>query len=425
LAWALILGPCTAWALAAALAIMAASAVLVRNEFLVAAVVMALLCAAYEWRRPEKSANYFAAYGTSLTIAATVCGLAYWRSVDPWSHLESRHTLNMCQVFAFGYQQRNPAWTASPWLDCKELAQQVFGIELPSLGHMLRSNPEATLTHFFWNIGLIPNGLEALLFNAMAGRVEPDYVPTNTGTYPLVLGTLVLASLAIGTLMVLRAKPNPWSWLSHRATLAFLPFLVMAVPVALIERPRPSYFFYLSVIVITAVMWTIHRILRRWPGALRASDAAALAVVMALILFMPTYALPSYLPRDRPILAKLERLSPQRAMLIAPRGRIVLGGWAPELVYYLDLNLPKGYPLDGPRVVFDNALLRSWDKTTPLEAFLAEQQVTVLYLDPNELAWLRAQPHARNLLEHPHRAGWRDIAHEERGERSWLLLAKM
>jgi hypothetical protein len=50
---------------------------------------------------------------------------------------------------------------------------------------------------------------------------------------------------------------------------------------------------------------------------------------------------------------------------------------------------------------------------------------TVLYLDAGELEWLRVLPQARDMLENPRAAGWRDVAHEERGERSWLLLERM
>jgi hypothetical protein len=429
LAWALILSSSTAWARAAALVIVASGAVLVRNEFLVAALVMALMCAAYERRFSQKPAHCLFTYGAALTVAAAVCGLAYWRSIikfpELWSHFQDRHALNMCQAFAFGYQQRNVAWTKSPWLDCQGLAQQVFGAELPSIGQMLWSNPKAVLAHFAWNIGLLPNGLEALLFNAMGGGLQPDYVPTKIALYPVVLGALVIVLLAATAVLALRARPNPWSWISSRATLAFLPFLIMSVPVVFTQRPRPSYLLYLSVILIAAVLWGIYRLLQRRPGLLRALDAGAFAVVIALILLLPRYSIPTYLPSGRPILAKLADLSPHRALLIAPHGRIILGNWAPELLYYLDINLSRGYPLEGPRVVFDNALLRSRDGTTALEEFLAQQQVTVLYLDPGELQWLRALPQARNMLEHPRMAGWRDVARSEEGERSWLLLAKM
>ena len=226
-------------------------------------------------------------------------------------------------------------------------------------------------------------------------------------TYPLTLGTLLIMLLIAAAALAwgMRTK-TPFAWMSHRATIAFLPLSAMVVPVAVVERPRPSYFFYVSVIVIVATMGAISSILRRWPRIYRSLDIGALAVASALILFMPRYSLPPYLPGGRPILQKLEHLVPQRAILLKASGRIVLGDWAYELANYLDLNLPSGPPIDGPQVVFGNDLLRGWEGTIPLEQFLAEQRVHVLYLDPGELAWLRAQPQAKNVLESPRAAGW-------------------
>lgn len=430
LVWALVLGKDAAWARGAGLAILATCAVLVRNEFLVAAMVMLLLCTVYDWRRLQKKPRFAAAYGIPLVVGATLCGLVYWRSFirfpEIWQHLEIKHTLNMCQVYAFGYQQRHPDWTASPWTECQALVHSTFGVDYPSLGHMLWSNPMATLMHFCWNLGLVPNGLEVLLFNARAGSFEPDYLPTHVATYPLILGVLVVVSLAAGAILAWRGRSKaPSLWICNRTAIAFLPLLTMAVPVVLTQRPRPSYFFYISIIVIAATMSAIALILRRWPGIHRRLDIGAIAVAGAIILLMPGYRLPPYLPSGRPILQKLEHLVPHRTMLLKAQGHLILGDWASDLLNYLDLNRPSGMPFQGPQVVFGNDLLRRWEGTTPLEHFLAEQHINVLYLDPGELAWLRTQPQAKNMLDNPRAVGWFDLAHEERGDGSWALLTQM
>ncbi len=428
LVWALVLGQDAAWARGAGLAMLATCAVLVRNEFVVAAIVMLLLCTLHERRCSQKKPRFAAAYAIPLVAGITVCGLAYWRSSrklpEIWRHLELKHTLNMCQVYAFGYQQRHPEWTASPWTECQALAHSTFGVDYPSIGHMLWSNPIATLMHFWWNLGLVPNGLEVLLFNARAGSFEPDYVPAHVATYPLILGVLVIASLAAGAILAWRAQ-SPLFSICNRTAIAFLPVLTMAVPVVLTQRPRPSYFFYVSIITIAATMGAIGLILRRWPGLYRSLDIGALAAATAMILLMPRYGLPPYLPAGRPLLHKLERLAPQRTVLLKARGRLILGNWASDLLNYLDLNLSGGNPFEGPQVVFGNDLLRRWEGTAPLEQFLAEQQIEVLYLDPSELAWLRTQPQAKNMLDNPRAAGWLDLAREERGDGSWALLTKM
>jgi hypothetical protein len=430
LVWALVLANDAAWARGAGLAILATCAVLMRNEFLVAAIVMLLLCTVHERHGSQKKARFAAAYGIPLVAGVAVCGAAYWRSFtklpEIWRHLEVKHTLNMCQVYAFGYQQRHPEWTASPWTECQALAHSTFGVDYPSIGHMLWSNPMATLVHFWWNLSLVPNGLEVLLFNARAGSFEPDYVPTHVATYPLILGVLVIASLGAGAILAWRARSqSPLLRICNRTAIAFLPLLTMTVPVVLTQRPRPSYFFYVSIIIIAATMGSIGLMVRRWPRINRSLDIGVLAAATATILLMPRYSLPAYLPSGRPILHKLDHLAPQRTVLLKAQGRVILGDWASDLLHYLDLNLPSGNPFEGPQVVFGNDLLRRWEATTPLEQFLAEQRIHVLYLDPSELAWLRTQPQAKNMLDNPRAAGWLELAHEERGDGSWALLTKM
>jgi hypothetical protein len=427
--WVLVLAKDAAWARGAGLATLTTSAVLVRNEFLVASIVMLALCIVHELHRSKRVATLAAAYGTPLVGGIALCGLAYWRSSvkipEIWSVLDAKHTLNMCQVYAFGYQQRHPEWTANPWTECQALAHSTFGVDYPSIGHMLWSNPMATITHFWWNLGLVPNGLQVLLFNARAGVFEPDYVPSHVAIYPLVLGALVVLIITAGAILAWQARSRtPLSWISNRTAIAFLPLLAMAIPVVLTQRPRPEYFYYVSVIVIAATMGSIGLMLRPFPRISRGLDISALAVASALILLMPHYRLPSYMPSGRMMLQKLEHLTPQRAVVLNAHGRIVLGKWASTLLYYLDVDLPRGSPFEGPQVVFENDLLRRWEGTTPLEQFLAEQRVHVLYLDPSELAWLRAQPQAKKMLDNPRAAGWLDLAHEERGDSGWVLLAK-
>jgi len=113
-------------------------------------------------------------------------------------------------------------------------------------------------------------------------------------------------------------------------------------------------------------------------------------------------------------------------LLLKTPGRIILGQWSSEVTSYLNLNpIERLNSIEGPKTVFHSSLLRSWEGTTPLEQFLAGQHVDILYLDPSELAWLRAQPQAKNMLDNPHAAGWLTLGCEERGDRSWTLLAKM
>ena len=58
--------------------------------------------------------------------------------------------------------------------------------------------------------------------------------------------------LAAGALLAWRTRPKTPLSSINRVAIAFLPLLTMAIPVVLTQRPRPSYFFYISLIVIAA-----------------------------------------------------------------------------------------------------------------------------------------------------------------------------
>src|SRR5262249_4621938 len=163
------------WARGTALAILAGSVILVRNEMSVATVLLGLVCLALEWRLVRRSDRPFrwhlprllAAYGVPLSLTAALIVFAYFRSTvqfpDLRNTLRRKHTINMCQVYAVGYQQRHPEWNKNPWIENHELMRDTFGNDDPSLGQMLLGNPRATLEHFAWNWRLTPNGLQVLL----------------------------------------------------------------------------------------------------------------------------------------------------------------------------------------------------------------------------------------------------------------------
>src|SRR5262249_54479164 len=121
--------------------------------------------------------SYVLGYGLPVLMAVAVILLFYARTiypfpelvtgaplprfVAPWSAhsgLVPKHTYNMCQVFAVGYQQRHPEWDKNPMLQCDGLMISTFGTPIPSLVEMLRQNPRAVLHHFWWNASLTPSG---------------------------------------------------------------------------------------------------------------------------------------------------------------------------------------------------------------------------------------------------------------------------
>src|SRR6266571_4814958 len=185
LSWILLLHWRSPWARGIVLALYLTAALLLRNEYAAAAGVLAGGWLAFEIvggraRRP-RPASLLAAYALPLAAVILVVGAVYARSVVRFPVLavtaERRHTLNMCQAYAFAYKQRHPEWDRNPWASCGEVMQLKFGKELPTLGEMLRANPAAVWEHVRWNFGLLPGGLELLLFGSTHAKCNPDYNP--------------------------------------------------------------------------------------------------------------------------------------------------------------------------------------------------------------------------------------------------------
>lgn len=435
-AWGLILTIDKPWARGCAIAIIAGAAVLVRNEFGLGAAGLAVLCLIYEARnRPAcaspggTAATYLAAYGLPLLAAAALCLLAYWRSTvrfpQIWSALDAKHTLNMCQVYAFGYQQRNPTWTQSPWLDCRSLAAEVFGTGLPSARQMVAANPAATIEHYLWNLSLVGNGLQVLLFNAMSGRVNPDYAPVRSAWYPLALSIATCAAIVAGVWSARRSwwdGARDWLFERRRALIAFLPFLLMAIPVVLTQRPRPSYFPYVSIIAITVTLGALGLASHRFTAARKLAAAFAVATAACVLVLVPPYYVRN--PSARPLAAKIEHIRPHHALVQTTRGRVVIGEFASEVASYLSIRRQIADPMGREPELRDNAILAQWDRARPLEQFLADNAVTVFYVDPAILGELRRAPQAQRLLDQPATVGWRVLGAEARGSGSWMMLAR-
>src|SRR5262249_12385571 len=157
--------------------------------------------------------------------ACIVILLVYSRSVIQYPEIVTsnlKHTLNMCQVYAFGYQERHPEWKGSPWTECYGLMQSQFGKQLPTLSEMLRSNPRAVFDHFLWNIRLAPNGIQVLLFNATWGTINPDYIAYIPLEYrsptALALSSITGCTILFGLILLYRERQRWWSiWLHERA----------------------------------------------------------------------------------------------------------------------------------------------------------------------------------------------------------------
>jgi len=257
-------------------AVLAAATILVRNEFggyadrIDRAAVHVLRVLSNRPHRSDKEDH--SRLRGPLACAVLLCVVAYWRSVVHFPELsaglQDKHTVNMCQIYAFGFQQRSSAWGGNPWLDCQTLMQETFGKGLPSFAEMLSANPAAVIKHLLWNLSLIPNGLELLLFRRDVWPRQSRLLPGGGG----VLSPFSTAdshrrppSRCMAGSHDFYKRSAEWFRNRMRFAIAFVPMLAVALIVALVERPRPSYLFYVTIVVIVLFMESVSALVRERP----------------------------------------------------------------------------------------------------------------------------------------------------------------
>ncbi len=447
-AWLLILCKPSPWTRGGAIAVLLLTTVLVRNEYLVAAVLLGIVCLWWETRvagqqvgaRPTpRRRAYLISYGVPLLLAGAVVLFFYARSVyqfpelwaggtlqhyrPPWSAhsgLKPKHTYNMCQVYAFGYQQRHPEWNASPMLDCSGLMESTFGAPTPSLVEMFRRNPVAVLEHFWWNVSLTPNGIQVLLFNASAGTVNPDYASVQLHSLrALVLSLITGSILALGLFLLHRDRRFWWEhWLKDRALgwLAMLSVVAVAGLIIPTQRPRPSYLFCQGIVLMALTGMCLFAISHRLPGLQRLSKWLPI-VMVALLLVVPQHYRSD--GSARPLLALYGRLAPFEAIFNRPDTIFLVSGYPLEIHEYVGHNY-----FTSPLVNLDYTILGGAPADRPLPLFLDQQGVNLFYIDEPLWQTLSANPAHRAFLTSPESAGWIILAGQDTEAGRWMLLRK-
>jgi hypothetical protein len=430
-AWAAIASGDSPWNRGLGVAILGVSAVLVRSELGLATCLLLIVCLIYEWRRYRglspalrpRVRQYFATYCLPLLGGAIACAFMLSRSLLPIHALSAsfanKHTISMCQGFAASYQQRHPAWNFNAMTECQGLMTQIFGIPRPSLGQMIAANPHAVLEHFLWNLELLPNGLQVLLFNAMSGQTTPDFIPHETAIYPLVLGWLVIGILLVGGWITARHWDGELtSWLQARAMIfaSFLPLLVVDLLITVVMRPRPSYILSFTISVIAVVGTALWFCIRRVPAVTLAIRIMAPCLAIALVIVLPSHFHAT--GQGRPIHDDVERLLPQRNLLMRLPGILLLGKYPVEVANYLGLASVPGLR----DRIQTSALLDAWDRTSPLTTFLSTRDISAAYLDAAALSRLLNLPEATSFLDRADALGWRIVAEQDTGLDKWMLL---
>lgn len=367
---------------------------LIRNEYVV---VLSVLCAVVGWRLLKgqelaehgNSVSLVARYGVCLALPVLLTIGMYQQSFIKGEVIhqvsEPKHTLNMCQVYAFGHQQRHPEWTSSPWTECQGLMQETFMKPMPSLGQMVKSNPLAVAEHFAWNLGLLPAGLELLLFNAISSEHNPDYAAAKrVPIYPAwALGLLAVWLILATWITVHRCPPEgagTRSMLSSQIPLFFGTGL-MVLAVVMTQRPRPSYLLGFGVLLVWAAFMLAAALMPR----LRRLDVTIWPLVLTLVIIIaaPAYA-SLQLPSKSGMLGDLYTLSqPHRKDLCNSGGGLAVGEYSYELSNYLCSPL-RDIPREGDVRLLSTGSLTQAEYASP-SAFVQAmdvRDVRALVIDP-------------------------------------------
>jgi hypothetical protein len=423
-AWLVAAWKDSPWNRGTALAILVTATALVRNELIVAVIVFTAVCLVRELaelRQDSKAGTgawraHVKAYAVPLLLAFGICGFFYWRSIYKYPEIAEvsgpKHTVNMCQVYAVGYQQRHTDWNLHPWLECSQLMERVFGQPLPTLFEMIKANWQAVWEHFLWNLSLLPNGLQVSLFNAMSGTVNPDYAPVKQSWWALALSLAVLMVIAAAANRAVRQWSSTWrGWFGKRsdAWLIMLAVVCVAGPVVLTQRPRPSYLFPVSVFLMAVIGSAVHFLTHRRSVVMK--RIAIGVVLVVLVTIRPYYV---HHQSDRPLYTNYERLRPFAVLMMSRNNKILLGDYSGELQGYLGL-------IRANVRTFDYSLLLSWKREHSLAQFLDAQGINVFLVQPRIVTELRNTLTARELLDEPETVGWRRLAPES-GDPQWFLL---
>jgi len=424
--------------------------VLVRNELLIALATFGAASVAFDlwqiWRGEAtfRPFRYLATYGVPVLIAIGIIGFTYWRSTDKYPQLaetmKAKHTLNISQIYCFGYSQRHPEYKDSPWTGYQALMIRDFGNPTPTMKEALAANPRAMFEHFWWNAQLIPSGLQVALFNCRSGNVNPDYAGTTQNKpVALALSALYLAVVIAGLVLFARNFRFWWrEWLSRRAWVIFGIAAVCStvVIVMIMQRPRPSYMFAQSL----ALMWVFGFSLQVVLFHLRLGGAwkkAAIALMVAVTFLIPRYYVegkpvpPKKAPNpnrpawkirppkqmsSRPLLGMLRLLQPYREALLRKEIKAAAGGYPYELNSYLGLG---SEPPD-ERIINTMPLLVTQSTAQAFSDEIRKQGATILVIP----IYQSNKPQIREFMKKASSFGWKLVKTPANPvEQFWLYVA--
>jgi hypothetical protein len=407
-----------------AVAILLASAVLVRNELLLVAALLAGALVVYELRvrRTNRLTRSVClrAYVAPLAVALLVIAGAYARSYvqgnTAWGELVAKEELNFCQDYAASFQEHHPSeFVGNPFTSCTPLMVTTFGRSNPTLLEALAANPGAVAGFAAENTRLLPGGLQVSMFGATSFTQAPGFGPpvTEGSIYALVLAVLVIAGVVAavivaargGALSLRRAPPElRWIWVAV-ASIAVATYVVV-----LTTRPWAEYMYGLTICAFLVVGWALLTLVRRVGAAsLLAAFALVLAVTLAVVI--PS----AYPPAIRPIYDTVQRLQIVKQTLERPGSVLVTADNYNEACNYLASSAE-----DECTGIDWFTLSAAVSAKTPLAQVLDRAGASVIYVSADMLS----DPVAAGLLRAPGRDGWRVISAGSGPEGPWRILVR-
>jgi hypothetical protein len=401
-------------------------ALLMRNETAIALVIWAAAWIVYEVRlrragRGTPRATLVRAFAIPVSAAAVIMALALAAYPNRAHFLHSyrnRQASNVCQDYAFGYEQRHSDFRLSPFAGCAPLSERTFGTDHPSWLGAAWATPRAVAGHVLWNAELVPQGLQLMLFDGISagpGR-DPDFIPVHTDSAWSLVGLIVVILFIAGAAPLLWRDRRRWwlSWIRERAWgwIALISLGATGATMMLWQRPRPAYAFALAVLILAAVGLAAMAYADRWPAAKRARAAIPLLAVL-LFLVVPAHYGSGYMTPQtgrpgRPIKDMVDRLYPMRDQLHGHDVKLLATYAGPGCNYIGGEDPCK--PIEWKPIL----------NRTPgvsVDEALAMRGVDFIYVDRADLA----DPAREGAIRQAEAAGWTRAAPSSAGQ-GWLLL---
>ncbi len=351
------------WGRAMTMASLVLTTVLVRNEYLIAIGLLGLCCLWVDFILPFWHRNTLSSRWALLRPlwAYAICGMVsvviilgvYERSMYKYpvlhAYSQGKHTLNMAQIFTYSHQQQTGDASVSPWTEYHDFMIRTFGKAEPSMAEAFRANPLEVTKHFLWNLRLTPSGFQLALFNTRFGMQDPDYIESPRS--PVLAGILSLCLIAVwgfGVYSYWSMRDEKDRQLFHKTLWTWITLATMAATtlvVIIMQRPRPSYMFVLSFVLMLLTGAAIIFFLRRFRME-NLFNRFFPWLAIALVLLFPSYWMAyGQIPRPRPYLAQV-RLLEKSGLKPDPDQKLGVFGYAFEVSVYA-WQEPEAVYMDG------------------------------------------------------------------------------